>query len=99
MMSQLRVALSPRIALPFIVLNVADITLTVLALSLGGRELNYIYSALGSPILVVAVKMLLVGGVVLALGLFRRTHLLNWLNIGMALIVVWNVAALLSWSL
>jgi hypothetical protein len=99
MMSQLRVTLSPRIALPFIILNVADVALTALALSLGSRELNYIYSALGSPILVVAIKMLMVGGVILALGLLRRTHLLIWLNIGMALVVVWNVAAVLSWSL
>lgn len=80
-------------------LNVADITLTVLALSLGSHELNYIYSALGSPTLVVIIKMLMVGGVILALGVFRRVHLLNWLNIGMALIVGWNVAAVLSWSL
>jgi hypothetical protein len=98
-MSQLRVTLSPRIALPFIILNVADIVLTVLALSLGSRELNYIYSALGSPILVVAIKMLMVGGVILALGVSRRTHLLSWVNIGMALVVGWNIAAVLSWSL
>jgi hypothetical protein len=99
MMSRLRVTLSPRIALPFIILNVADITLTMLALSLGSHELNYIYSALGNPILVIATKMLMVGGVILALGVSRRTHLLNWLNVGMALIVVWNVAAVVSWSL
>jgi len=107
MMSQLRVGSTSRVALLFIsraallfiILNVADIALSTLALSLGSHELNHIYSALGSPILVAAVKMLTVGIVILGLGLFHRSHLLNWLNIGMALIVSWNVVAVLSWSL
>jgi hypothetical protein len=45
------------------------------------------------------IKMLLVGFVVVALGVFRRSRLLNWLNIGMALVVGWGIFALLSWSI
>jgi hypothetical protein len=99
MMSQLRLRFTSREALLFIMLNVADVALTALALSLGSRELNYIYSALGSPILVATVKMLAVGILIPGLGLFHRSRLLNWLNIGMVLVVSWNIAAVLSWSL
>ena len=77
----------------------ADIVLSTLAISSGSHELNYIYSALGSPILVAAVKMLTAGIVILVLGLFHRSRILKWLNVGMALIVSWNVMAVLTWSL
>jgi hypothetical protein len=80
-------------------LNVADIFLTMRTLSLGGRELNLVYSAAGSPLLMTTIKMLLVGVVILALVVFRRSRLLNWLNIGMALVVGWGIVALLSWSI
>lgn len=99
MISQLRIRFTSRAALLFIMLNVADIALTALALSLGSRELNYIYSTLGSPVLIGAVKMLTVGILIPGLGLFNRSHILNWLNVGMALVVAWNLAAVLSWSL
>ncbi len=98
-MSQLRIGFGSKAALLFITLNVADIALTALALSLGSRELNYVYSALGSPVLLAAIKMLTAGIVLLGLGLFRRSHLLSWLNVGMVLIVSWNVMSVLSWSL
>ena len=106
-MSQLRArftsgaasSFTSRAALVFIILNVADISLSALAISSGSHELNYIYSALGSPILIAAVKMLTAGVVILVLGMFQRSHILNWLNVGMALIVGWNVIALVSWSL
>lgn len=83
----------------FIILNVADVVLSTLAISAGSHELNYIYSAMGNPILIAAVKMFAAGVVILVLGLFHRSRILNWLNIGMALIVSWNVMALLTWSL
>ena len=86
-------------ALVFIILNAADIILSTLAISAGSQELNYIYTALGSPVLIAVVKLLAAGIVILVLGLFHRSRILNWLNIGMALIVSWNVMALLSWSL
>jgi len=98
-MSQLRAIMTSRPTLLFIILNVADISLTTRALSLGGRELNLVYSTAGSPLLMTTIKMLLVGFVVVALGVFRRSRLLNWLNIGMALVVGWGIFALLSWSI
>lgn len=106
-MSQLRArftsgaasSFTSKAALLFITLNVADIALSTLAISSGSQEINYIYSALGSPILIAAVKMLTAGVVILVLGLSNRSHILKWLNVGMALIVGWNVMALLTWSL
>ncbi len=98
MMTQLRIGFTSKAALLFIALNLADIALTVFALSLGSRELNYVYSSLGSPALLVTVKMLTAGIVVLGLGVLNRSRLLSWVNIGMVLIVIWNVLAVLSWS-
>ena len=99
MVSQLSAAFTSRGSLLFITLNIADAALTTSALSSGGSELNPFYFALGNPIVVLAAKILLVGVIILGLVMSRRLHLLNWLNIGMGLIVAWNVMALLSWSL
>ncbi len=82
----------------FISLNVADVLLTVASLSLGARELNPVYSAAG-PVGIAAIRTFILGIVLLALFLSRRIHLLNWLNIGLILVVIWNIVAVISWAI
>lgn len=82
----------------FIALNVLDILLTAAALSLGARELNGIFAWARHPIVMAAVKMILVGAILLGLVMWRRTYLIHLLNTGMTLVVIWNIAAVISWS-
>jgi len=83
----------------FVSLNVIDIALTAFALSLGASEVNYIYAAAGSPVNMMVMKLMLAGAVISGLLLFHRTNILNWVNIGLVLVVLWNVVAIVSWSL
>ena len=83
----------------FVSLNIIDIALTAFALSLGASEMNYIYATAGGPVNMLMMKMMLAGAVISGLLLFRRTNMLNWLNIGLVLVVLWNVVAIISWSL
>ena len=83
----------------FVSLNIIDIALTAFALSLGASEMNYIYATAGGPVNMLMMKIMLAGAVISGLLLFRRTNMLNWLNIGLVLVVLWNVVAIISWSL
>jgi hypothetical protein len=81
----------------FVGLNITDVLLTIASLSLGARELNPVYSA-ASPLGIAAIRTVILGIVILALVLSRRIHLINWLNIGLILVVIWNIVAVISWS-
>lgn len=83
----------------FIALNAVDVALTVKALSLGASEINCVFGTFEHPLEMAAVKMILVGAILLGLVALKRIYLMHWLNAGMALVVVWNVAAVLTWSL
>ena len=95
----LRTAPKPLHIYLFVALNALDIALTMKALSLGAKEINLVFVALEHPVAMAAVKMILIGTILLGLVLFRRTYLLHWLNAGMSLVVIWNVIAVLTWFL
>jgi hypothetical protein len=92
------ISTSTRIFL-FIALNIIDIALTAFAISLGASEMNYIYAAARNPVNMMALKMMLAGLVISGLLMFRRTDMLHLVNIGMVLVVLWNIVAIISWSL
>jgi uncharacterized membrane protein len=78
--------------LGFVALNLADVWLTMIALSLGAGEVNPIMAFLSGNMEIKALASILVVLVLWALG---RDRLLTPLNIGMALIVVWNASVIL----
>lgn len=82
----------------FLALNVLDILLTVSALLLGAQELNCIFAWTTSPIAMVVIKMVLATIVLLGLILWQRAYLIQWVNAGMVLVVIWNIVAVMSWS-
>ena len=82
--------------LPFIALNLIDIELTWLLLSYGGNELNPIFSSLGNIQLLLVTKVTLISLALLGLGSFHQLHLLKWLNLGMGLVVTWNLVMTIS---
>jgi hypothetical protein len=98
-MSVLRKDPKPLHVYLFIALNAVDVALSITALSLGAKEINLLFAAFQNPVSMIAVKMILVGTIVLGLVIFRRVYLLHLLNAGMTLVVFWNVIAVLSWSL
>ena len=71
----------------FIGLNVLDAYLTKTALTLEATELTPLAEFFGSNMLW---KGLIAGGIVGLLYLFHKERLLKYLNIGMALICLWN---------
>lgn len=87
---------APKSTLPFVALNLIDIELTWLLLSHGGNELNPVYSSLGSIQLLPITKVILTCLVLLGLGAFHQFHLLKWLNLGMGLVVAWNLVMVIS---
>ena len=95
-MSTLKALLSDKDIITFIVLNIADLALTLLLLSWGGTEMNPIYSSLGRVQLIPPTKLAFVGLTLLALWNFRLLHLVRWINIGMGLIVVFNISMVIG---
>lgn len=93
----MRLLLTSKGAPLFIGLNLVDVALTALVLSWGGRELNLIYSSLGSTNLIAVAKLTLVSLVLLGLAISHQLHLLKWMNMGMGLIVAWNLVAAVTW--
>jgi len=83
----------------FVSLNITDIALTAFALSLGASEMNYIYALAGNPLRMAGLKMLLSAGVISGLLLYRRFDMLNWINIGLIFVVLWNIVAIITWSM
>ena len=79
--------------------NIADLLLTVFLLSIGAPELNPIFASMGNIYVFAVTKIAMVGLVVLALARFNQLHLLKWLNVGMGLIVVWNILAVVTWMM
>jgi len=90
-MSILKALLTDKSVVTFIVLNIADTALTLLLLSWGGTELNPIYSTLGRVQLIPPTKLAFVGLTLLILWNYRLLHLMRWINIGMGLIVAFNI--------
>ena len=95
----LRTAPKPLHIYLFVALNALDIALTMKALSLGAKEINLVFAFFEHPVAMIALKIILIGTILLGLVLFRRTYLLHWLNAGMSLVVIWNVIAVLTWFL
>lgn len=81
----------------FLTLNVADLGITAFLLSIGAQEMNPIYASSESLFSLAATKIALVGLVFIGLVAGKRIHLLKWLNVGLALIVVWNIVAVATW--
>ena len=79
----------------WLVLNVADLIVTLVALERGCSEVNPMMSGLGA-IELVAYKLGLTLLVVALLVRIRRLYLLRWLNVGIALVVVWNAVWILA---
>jgi hypothetical protein len=73
----------------FVILNLGDCILTTVALQHGLVEANPIWSHYS-----IWLKMPL--AIVVAVALQRRPHVLRVLNIGMAIIVTWNLAAIIQ---
>jgi hypothetical protein len=82
----------------FIILNEADIILTTIALYLGSSECNLLLASLKSPAMMAVGKAVLCLAIISALIAFKRQNLFKWLNIGMLLVIIWNTAAVISWS-
>jgi len=74
----------------FIALNVIDVWLTKWALQLGSREVNPIMALLGDNF---EIKVLASIVVAFLLVFFKRTNILIGLNIGMGLVILWNMSA------
>jgi hypothetical protein len=83
----------------FIILNEADIILTTVALYLGSTECNILLASLKSPAMMACGKAVLCLAVIAALIAFKRQYLFKWVNAGMMLVVFWNTAAVVSWSI
>jgi hypothetical protein len=83
----------------FVALNIADLLLTLTAISMGSHELNIVYTVAGSTTGMAILKLALAATVVTGLTLFRRTYLLTWINAGMAIVVIWNLIATFSWCM
>lgn len=97
--SKLSTTVQPIHIILFVALNAVDVALTMTALSLGAREINVLFASFNHPLEISAVKLTLVGLILLGLVVARRVYLMHWLNAGMTLVVIWNVIAVLSWSL
>lgn len=78
----------------FIILNLLDCITTFIGIKLGLVEANFFLRFFMNyhVLLGLGVKMLLAGGVVLLLGLFKKIKLLKIVNIAFTVIVCWNVA-------
>jgi hypothetical protein len=81
----------------FLTLNIADLGLTAFLLSIGAQEMNPIYASSGSLYSLAVTKIALVSLIFIGLVAGNRMHLLKWLNIGLGLIVVWNIVAVATW--
>ena len=77
----------------FIVLNLLDCVTTYIGIQSGLSEGNILLSFLFdyNLFLGLIVKMILAGGVVLLLGLFKKIKLLKIINIAFIIIVCWNI--------
>ena len=95
-MSTLRVLFADTGIIAFISLNVVNLALMLLLLSWGGTELNPIYSSLGRVQLIPPTKLVFVSLTLLALWNFRLLHLVRWINVGMALIVAFNITMVIG---
>ncbi len=80
--------------LTWISLNLADASITLIGIEYGLLEANAILGNFLGPELVV-IKFVLAIAVLWGLHKFRKLHLLLPLNIGMGLVVIWNLAAIL----
>ncbi|MBN1376035.1 MAG: hypothetical protein JXA01_07765 [Dehalococcoidia bacterium] len=81
----------------FIGFNLADLLLTMFLLSIGAPELNPIFASMGNIYVFAVAKLAMMGVIVLGLARFNQMHLLRWVNIGMGLIVTWNILAVVTW--
>lgn len=80
----------------WIALNLADLTLTIVAVKMGLTEINPLFALMTTNIAaLVIVKILLTMAAVGFLALIKKLYLLRWLNIGMAIVVAWNLLWLL----
>jgi len=80
----------------WIALNLADLALTIVAVKMGLTEINPLFALMTDQIAVlVIVKVILTVAAVVLLALIKKLHLLKWLNIGMAVVVAWNLLWLL----
>ena len=80
----------------WIALNLADLALTIVAVKMGLTEINPLFALMTTQIAVlVIVKILLTVAAIVFLALIKKLHLLKWLNIGMAVVVAWNLLWLL----
>jgi hypothetical protein len=81
----------------FLSLNVVDLVITAFLLSIGAQEMNPIYASSESLLSLAITKIALVSLVLIGLVAGNRMHLLKWLNIGLGLIVIWNIVAVFTW--
>lgn len=81
----------------FLSLNVADLVITVFLLSIGAQEMNPIYASSQSLLSLAITKVALMSLILVGLVAGNRMHLLKWLNIGLGLIVIWNIVAVVTW--
>jgi hypothetical protein len=81
----------------FLSLNFVDLGITAFLLSIGGQEMNPIYASSGNIYSLAATKIAFTSLILIGLVAGNRMHLLKWLNIGLGLIVIWNIIAVATW--
>jgi hypothetical protein len=81
----------------FLTLNFVDLGITAFLLSIGAQEMNPIYASTGNLYSLAATKIALTSLILIGLVAGNRMHLLKWLNIGLGLIVIWNIIAVATW--
>jgi hypothetical protein len=80
----------------WLLLNILDTVLTMIALRMGATELGPMYQISGSMAVSTAIKYLSVFLFVDILVQIKRIEWLNWFAAGILLVVSWNLAQILT---
>ena len=79
----------------WVIVNLVDTALTLIALNMGATEMGLCYRMTGSLYVSTAMKYLSVFLIVDILVQMERTRWLNWLIGGMLFVVAWNLAQII----
>ena len=83
----------------WLILNLLDTLTTILAIERGLSESNPLITWVGGDIEgLIIYKVLMTILALLFLAKIKKLHLLKWLNIGMGLVVIWNITATIIWG-
>lgn len=82
------------LAVSWIILNLLDVFATWRGIQVGAIEIGFLYQVMGNLSVAFGVKLFLAGVVVVLLVQYQKMKLLAWLDLGMLLIVTWNMFVL-----